>query len=398
MRRTEWLQEHRLMQFEHAYDSWKEKRLTQEDAACLLNVCPRTFRRYIERFEEDGMDGLIDKRLGQVSHYRAPVDEVLALEALYRERYDSWNIKHFHERYQDDHQGSRSYTWVKQHLQDAGLAKAGKRRGPHRKRRERKPLAGMMIHQDASTHAWVPGCMWDLIVTMDDATSEIYSMFFVEEEGTWSSLQGVREALESKGLFSSFYSDRGSHYWHTPDAGGKVDKANPTQFGRAMQELGIGMIAAYSPQARGRSERMFGTLQGRLPNELALHNITDMDSANRFLEEAFRPDFNARFTVQAAEQGIAFVPLLNAKLDDILCLKALRTVNNDNCVNYHTQSLQIPKTSGRCHYAKAMVNVHEYRDGRIAVFHGPRLLGRYDPNGHLEKESVSEKLKQTANG
>ncbi len=385
------------MKFEKAYDGWKHKRLTQEDAAYLLNVCPRTFRRYINRFEENGMEGLIDKRLGQVSQHRAPVDEVMALEALYRERYDRWNIKHFHERYQDHHQGSRSYTWVKKRLQSAGLAETGKRRGPHRKRRERKPLAGMMIHQDASTHAWVPDQMWDLIVTMDDANSAIYSMFFVDEEGTWSSLQGVRETLETEGLFSSFYSDRGSHYWHTPEAGGKVDKTNPTQFGRAMHELGIGMIAAYSPEARGRSERMFGTLQGRLPNELALHNITDMDTANRFLRDEFLADFNTRFTVETAEEGDAFVPLLNAKLDDILCLKAERTVNNDNCIDYKTKRLQIPKTSDRCHYARAEVKVHEYQDERVAIFHGPRLLGIYDREGNIEKK-VTKESKQAANG
>jgi len=386
------------MQFEQAYDGWKQKRLTQEDAACLLNVCSRTFRRYIDRFEEDGMDGLIDKRLGQVSGHRAPVDEVMALEALYRAYYDSWSITHFHERYQDPHHGTRSYTWVKQRLQAAGLVKTGKRRGPHRQRRERKPLPGMMIHQDASRHAWVPGQMWDLIVTLDDATSEIYSAFFVEEEGTWSSLKGVRETLEAKGLFSSFYSDRGSHYWHTPEAGGKVDKTNPTQFGRAMQELGIGMIAAYSPQARGRSERMFGTLQGRLPNELALHNITNIASANGFLKEDFLPDFNARFRVDAAEAGSAFVPLLDARLDDILCLKTERIVNNDNCVSYSTKRLQIPKTSDRCHYAKAEVKVHEYQDERVAIFHGPRLLGFYDQHGHLEPKEISAESKQAANG
>ena len=386
------------MQFEHAYDSWKQKRLTQEDAACLLNVCSRTFRRYIDRYEEDGMEGLIDNRLGQVSQHRAPVDEVLSLEVLYKEHYDSWSIAHFHERYQEHHQGTRSYTWVKQRLQTAGLVKTGKRRGSHRQRRERKPLPGMMIHQDASTHAWIPDQMWDLIVTMDDATSDIYSAFFVEEEGTWSSLQGVRDTLEAKGLFSSFYSDRGSHYWHTPQAGSKVDKANPTQFGRAMQELGIGMIAAYSPQARGRSERMFGTLQGRLPNELALHNITDMESANRFVKKDFLPDFNSRFRVEAPEQGSAFVPLLNAKLDDILCLKTERVVNNDNCVSYRTKRLQIPKTSDRCHYAKAEVKVHEYQDGRVAIFHGPRLLGFYDREGHLEPNEISVESKQAANG
>jgi hypothetical protein len=386
------------MQFEQAYDGWKHKRLTQEDAASLLNVCPRTFRRYINRYDDEGMSGLIDKRLSQVSQHRAPVDEVMALDALYRDRYDSWNIKHFHERYQGHHEGTRSYTWVKQQLQVAGLAKQGKRRGPHRIRRERKPLPGMMIHQDASTHAWVPDQMWDLIITMDDATSEIYSAFFVEEEGNWSSLGGVRDTLEAKGLFSSFYSDRGSHYWHTPDAGGKVDKTNPTQFGRAMKELGIGMIAAYSPEARGRSERMFGTWQGRLPNELALHKITDMDEANRFIASTFLPEINKRFTVEASEQGCAFVPLLNTRLYDILCLKAARTVGNDNCVKYRGKVLQIPKTTGRSHYAKAHVGVHEYLDQRMAVYHGPRLLGTYDAYGDLEQVESSMDPKQAANG
>ena len=383
------------MQFEQAYDSWQQKRLTQEDAASLLNVCARTFRRYIDRYEENGMQGLIDKRLDQVSQHQAPVDEVIALEALYRERYDSRNIKHFHERYQSHHDGTRSYTWVKQRLQTAGLATTGKRRGPHRQRRERKPLPGMMIHQDASTHAWVANEQWDLIITMDDATSEVYSAFFVDEEGTWSSLQGVTQTLALKGLFSSFYSDRGSHYWHTPEAGGKVDKSNPTQFGRAMQELGIGMIAAYSPEARGRSERMFGTWQGRLPQELALHKITDMASANQFIAEKFLPEMNKRFRVEASEQGSAFVPLLDARLDDILCLKAERVVGNDNCVKYQGKVLQIPRTSGRCHYRKAQVKVHEYQDGRMAILHGPRLLSRYDPTGSLEKQEAS---RQAVNG
>lgn len=386
------------MQFEHAYDSWKQKRLTQEDAASLLNICPRTFRRYIGRYEDEGMSGLIDKRLDQVSQHRAPVDEVMALEALYRDRYDGWNIKHFHERYQEHHQGTRSYTWVKRRLQTAGLVKTGQRRGPHRQRRERKPLPGMMVHQDASTHAWVPHQMWDLIITMDDATSEIYSAFFVEEEGTWSSLCGVRDTLEAKGLFSSFYSDRGSHYWHTPDAGGKVDKANPTQFGRALQELGIGMIAAYSPEARGRSERMFGTWQGRLPHELALHQITDMTEANQFIANTFLPQMNKRFSVEASESGHVFVPLLQTRLDDILCLKAQRTVGNDNCVKYQGQVLQIPKTTGRCHYAKATVWVHEYQDQRTSIYHGPRLLGTYDAKGHLEQADVPIDSKQAATG
>lgn len=396
MRPTEWLQETKLMRFEEAYTSWQEQRLTQEEAAALLGVCERSFRRYINRYHENGLDGLIDKRLQQVSHLRAPVDEVLALEALYRERYDGWNVKHFHERYQEAHGGVRSYTWVKKQLQGKRLVKAGKRRGAHRTRRERKPLPGMMVHQDASTHEWVPEVKWDLVATMDDATGGLYSLFFTDEEGTWSSFRGVRETLESKGLFSSFYSDRGSHYWTTPKEGGKVDKDHLTQFGRAMQQLGIQMIPSYSPQARGRSERMFGTLQGRLPQELALAGITDMARANTFLADHFLHDFNRRFQVAAAEQGDAFVPLLNTGLDDILCLKTDRTVRQDNCVNYQGKALQIPKQRGRCHYVKASVAVHEYADGGLCVFHGPRRLATYTHAGELVEPALEGRTKATA--
>jgi len=384
------------MRFDEAYDGWCTRRLTQEEAAQLLGVCDRTFRRYIDRYEEEGLEGLADKRLAQVSHYRAPVDEVLALETLYRERYDGWNVQHFFERYREQHGGSRGYTWVKQRLQDGGLVKTGKRKGRHRRRRERAPLAGMMIHQDGSTHEWVAGQRWDLIVTMDDATSEVYSGFFVEEEGTWSSLQGVRETLEKKGLFSSFYSDRGSHYWITPQAGGAVDKEHLTQFGRAMEQLGITMIAAYSPQARGRSERLFRTLQDRLPKELEQAGITGMAEANRFLTQRFWPAFNRRFMAEAAEPGRAFVPLLGVALDDILCLKAERTVRRDNCVSYAGKVLQIPKIRGRCHYVKATVQVHEYRDGRMAIFHGPRKLATYEASGERVIQAAEQEVGDAA--
>lgn len=252
--------------------------------ARLLGVCERTFRRHIDRYEEAGLDGLIDRRIEEVSHRKAPVDEVVRLQALYTERYEGWKVRHFHERYQSEYGGERSYTWVKKRLQEADLVARGRRRGRHRKARPRKPLEGMMIHQDGSTHEWVPGKRWDLIVTMDDATSKVYSGFFVEEEGTLSSLRGVRETIEAKGLFSSFYSDRGSHYWFTPQAGGKVDKQVLTQFGRAMSDLGIEMIPSYSLQGRGRRERFLGTLQGRLPQELARAGITDMAEANVWLK------------------------------------------------------------------------------------------------------------------
>jgi transposase len=371
------------MRFEESYERWQTKQLTQEEAAQLLGISSRTFRRHVESYEEAGLEGLLDKRLNQVSHLRAPVDEVVRLEVLYRERYDSWNVKHFYSKYKGEYDGQRSYTWVKNHLQKAKLVKKGKHKGAHRKRRERAPLAGMMIHQDGSTHAWVTGHVWDLIITMDDATSEIYSGFFVDEEGTASSFRGVSDTLKKYGLFSSFYSDRGSHYWHTPVAGGKVDKVNLTQFGRALHQLGIQMIAAYSPQARGRSERMFKTLQERLPKELALHGITDMVTANRFLIDDFLPTFNAEFQVTAAESGSAFVPVLDARLKDILCVQEERTVGNDNCVRYQGLVLQLPKNHHRAHYMKAKVMVHHYPEGGYAIFHGPRLLAYYDETGAL---------------
>ncbi|GAB4167735.1 MAG: ISNCY family transposase [Wenzhouxiangellaceae bacterium] len=381
MRRTELLQEIRKMRFEEAYTGWTEKRLTQEEAARLLGLCERTFRRYIDRYEEEGLDGLIDKRLSQVSHRKAPVDEVLRLEALYKERYDGWNIKHFYSFYRDRHGGTRSYTWVRNTLQKAGLVKKAPARGKHRRRRERAPMVGMMLHQDGSTHEWVPGHYWDLIITFDDATSEHYSMFFVEEEGTASSFQAMREVITDHGLPSSLYTDRGSHYWHTPKAGGKVDKSNLTQFGRAMAQLGVEMIPGYSPEARGRCERQFATHQGRLPKELAAQGITTMAAANRYLREHYLPAFNREFCVKPAVEGSAFVPFIGPGLDDILCEQYERTVNKDNCVSFEGLKLQIPADRYRRHYVKAKVRVHRYPDRSLAIFHGPRRLASYTPEG-----------------
>ena len=379
------------MRFEETYEGWNAGRLTQFEAARILGMCERSFRRYLLRYEAEGLEGLIDRRLEQASHHRAPVDEVMALTEQYRTRHSGWNVKHFHGWYQRAG-GSRSYTWVKKRLQEAALVPKAKKRGAHRKRRERSALPGMMIHQDGSTHEWVVGQKWDLIVTMDDATNEHYSMFFVDEEGTASSFRGVHDVIASRGLFSSFYSDRGSHYWHTPEAGGKVDKNNPTQFGHAMKRLGIEMIAAYSPEARGRSERAFGTHQGRLPQELALAGITDMEVANRYLQEVYRPAFNTEFSQSAPEEGSAFVPWIGGNLDDTLCEQYERTVSADNCVRFETLILQIPADRHRCHYIKVKVRVHRYVSGHLALFHGPRKLADYDEKGKV----ISQKLKQAA--
>lgn len=375
------------MRFEEASSGWREGRLTQEEAARLLGVCERTFRRYLSRYEEAGLEGLIDKRLSQVSQRRAPVDEVMRLTQQYQSSHLGWNAKHFYTWYRKEG-GGRSYTWVKSRLQEAGLIERAKKRGAHRKRRERSPWPGMMIHQDGSTHEWVAGHKWDLIATMDDATSEQHSMFFVAEEGTASSLMGVQEVIEKRGLFASFYSDRGSHYWYTPEAGGKVDKKNLTQFGEAMKRLGIEMIAAYSPEARGRSERMFRTHQGRLPKELALAGITDMAAANRYLREVYMPAFNAEFMQPAAEQGSAFVPWIGGELEDILCERHERVVGNDNCVSFEGMKLQIPADRHRCHYVKVKVAVLRRPDGRLAIQHGPRKLAEFDANGRLLQHST----------
>ena len=389
MRPVLWLQETRLMRFQEVYGSWQEARLTQEEAALILGVSDRTFRRYIDRYEENGLEGLADKRLTQASHRRAPVDEVMALVDLYSSRHQGWNARHFHDWYCKQG-GGRSYTWVKNQLQQAKLIPKAKLKGVHRKRREASALPGMMIHQDGSTHEWIVGQKWDLISTMDDASNEHYSMFFCDEEGTDSSFQGVKETIVTRGLFSSFYSDRGSHYWHTPEAGGKVDRNNLTQFGRAMAHLGICTIAAYSPEARGRSERAFETHQGRLPNELALMGITTMEAANRYLRENYLPAFNRKFAHPAREEGSAFMPYIGPSLNDILCEQHERTVQHDNCVKFENLVLQISKNEYRCNYIKAKVRVHRHLDETLSIFHGPRKLADYDSKGQQVQHIIQK--------
>ena len=378
------------MRFEEAYEGWKRGRLTQEEAARLLGVCDRTFRRYLERYEDKGMEGLIDQRLGQVSHRSAPVDEVVALSDLYSHRYRGFNAKHFYSWYFRTHNGKRSYPWVKNTLQAKGLIQKGSRKGQHRKQRPRAPYIGMMLHQDGSRHEWVPGKLWDLIVTMDDATGDHYPMFFVDEEGTQSSFQGIHEVIRKHGVFVSLYSDRGSHYWNTPEAGGKVDKGNLTQFGRAMRQLGIEMIPAYSPEARGRSERAFRTHQDRLVKELVLAGIKDMPQANAYIRDTYLPAFNKEFAVSPEETTSMFVPWGGTPIEDILCEQYERTVGNDNCIRFDGLTLQIPQDQYRYHYVRVKVRVHRYPNGDLAIFHGHRKLVSFDSNG---KEKINPEHK-----
>jgi hypothetical protein len=334
--------------------------------------------------EEAGLAGLVDRRLGKASARRVPVDAIGWMLEQYRTRYMGWNVKHFHERLRERHGFRWSYTWTKTQLHAAGLVERAKRRGAHRRKRPRKPCVGMMLHQDASRFAWLAGQPpLDLVATMDDATSTLYSAFLVEEEGTASTFRALLEVFGAQGLPASLYTDRGSHYFVTREAGAAVDKGRPTQVGRALAQLGIEHIPAYSPQARGRSERLFGTLQDRLAKELALAGLTDIDAANRHIRDVFLPAHNARFATRPALPDSAFVAVEAARLADILCVQEERTVARDNTVGFGRLRLQLPESRLRPHYVKARVRVHHYPDGSLAVFHGPRRLARYAADGAL---------------
>jgi hypothetical protein len=324
----------------------------------------------------------LDHRLGKASGKRVPLDREAEVEALYRTRYSGFTAKHFHELLVRDHKFAWGYTWTKTFLQSKGLLVKAKKRGAHRRKRPRRPLPGMMLHQDGSRHEWLAGQpALDLIVTMDDATSAIYSAFLVEEEGAASTFRALEEVFGKHGLPLSLYTDRGSHYFHTPEAGGKVDRANLTQVGRALDHLGVEHIAAYSPQARGRSERVFHTLQDRLTKELALAKIMTAEAANDFLRDLYIPAHNARFAIKAEQEGTAFVAIPGVDLREILCVQEERQVGNDNCVSFNRLKLQIPASPLRAHFVKARVKVRQYPDGTLAIFHGPRRLGRYDRKG-----------------
>jgi transposase len=377
------------MKFENIYGRFLCGELSQAEAGELLGVGERTFRRWCARYREDGVGGLEDRRIGTVAANRVSEADAERVEALYRERYRGFTAKHFHEHLARTAWFHLSYTWTKLFLQSRGLIEAAPRRGAHRRKRPRRPLPGMMLHQDASRHVWVagePAC--DLVVTLDDATSGIYSALLVAEEGTASTFAGLLETFTAHGLPCSLYTDRGSHYFHTPVEGGRVSRTVPTQVGRALAQLGVEHIAAYSPEARGRSERAFRTLQDRLPKELALAGITTVTEANAWLRESYVPAHNARFAVAAEQPGSAFVAVPGVDLREVLCHEETRVVGNDNTVVLQKVRLQIPPSPVRAHYVRASVKVRRYADGSHAVFHGPRCIGRYNAAGlDLEEQS-----------
>jgi len=352
-------------------------------AAEVLWISCRQLLRLREKYEEWGFEGLHDGRVGKESPRRIPVAVVEEVLRLYRDEYFDFNVVHFHEKLLEKHQVEVSYTWVKALLQGSGLVARDRPRKKHRRRRARKPLRGMMLHIDGSKHQWFGDERWyDLIVILDDATSEIYHARLVEEESSRSCMEGLREVIEKQGVFCALYSDRASHFFRTPKAGEPADKQALTQVGRALRELGIQLIPAYSPQARGRSERSFRTWQGRLPQELRIRNLTTPEAANRFLKRTYVRQFNKKFAVQAAEQNeTAFVPCCHPDLDRVFSIQTERTVNRDNTVKFNNLILQIDKQGWRGSMDGCRVIVYQHFKDTITIGFGPHRLGKYSADG-----------------
>jgi len=364
------------------------KRINWWQAAEILGISDRSMRRWRERYQEHGYDGLFDRRQGKPSPKRVPMETVEKVLRLYQEKYFDFNVRHFHEKLGEEHGIKLSYTWVKRALQGGGLVKKGRKRGVHRKRRARRPLPGMLLHLDGSRHSWFQDERWyDLIAILDDATSEIYYAQLVEEESTRTVMAAIKEVIERLGLFCALYSDRASHFFETPKAGGPVDRQRRTQVGRALAELGIELIPAYSPQARGRSERNFGTWQGRLPQELRVAGIRTMEEANRFLREHYLGEFNRRFAVVAQEPGAAFLRVQGRDLDRVFSIQHERVVNRDNTVQLDQQVYQIEKTRWRGTLARCRVLLCEHLDGRLTIHYGPHVVASFSP-----QELVGTKL------
>jgi len=338
------------------------------EAAEIIGVSDRTMRRWRERYEEHGYDGLCHRQKGKPSPKRVALATVEEVLSLYPERYFDFNVRHFHEKLQGEHKIQLSYTWVKLALQGAGLVKKDARRRPHRMRRPRRAMRGMLLHIDGSKHQWFQDDRWhDLIVVMDDATGDIYYAQLVEEESTRTVMDGLLEVIQNWGIFVALYSDRGSHFFVTPKAGQKVDPHRLTQVGRALKELGIRMIPAYSPQARGRSERSFGTWQGRLPQELRSRGITEVEAANEFLRSIYIDEFNKKFTVLPAAAGTAFVRTTRRDLEWVFSIQHERTVNRDNTVVLDHNVFQLERSKWRSTLVGCTVTIHELLDGRRAI-------------------------------
>lgn len=353
-------------------------------AADILGVDVRTMRRWRERFEHDGCHALFDRRRQQPSCRRAPAAEVERVLQLYRERYRGFNVRHFCELARREHALQLSYSWVKDALQEAGLVPKHRPRGRHRKRREPRACFGEMLHIDGSVHAWfalAPDARPTLLTVPDDATNRVLYAQFWEAESTQAVMTALREVFTTYGLPMALYSDRAHWAFHTPKANGPVDKTHLTHVGRALARLGIEHIPAYSPQARGRSERLNRTLQDRVVNELRVAGITTIAAANQYLRDIFLPQHNITFSHAPRDPESAWVAVGDCDLDQVLCYEETRTVAEDNTVVLDRVVLQLAKQSGRRSCAGLVVSVRRHLDGRYSVWRGPQRLGCFDAAG-----------------
>lgn len=364
-----------------------ERSITWQQAADICGVTGRHMSRLREQYERLGIDGLRDRRTGRRQPTRIAVAVELELCRLKREVYPDFSTRHFHEFATEKHGIHLSETWTRLVLQKHGLVEKAQSRGKHRRKRERRPMRGMLLHQDASTHRWIEGLpMRDLVVMLDDADGRILYARFVEQEGTVSTLSSLRYVFERWGRFSEFYTDRGSHFCRTSKAGQAPDGEQQGQVTRVLKTLGIRHILARSPEARGRSERAFGTIQGRLPQELRLAGIGDYEAANRYLDLRFVPGFNRRFTVAPRQTESAFTPLTGVELELLTSVHTERTVQKDNTVVLDRLCLQLPKSRHRMHFVRCPVLVHQFLDGTLGVSHQGRLLARYTSDGSIVGE------------
>ena len=355
-------------------------------AAEIIGISDRSMRRWRDRYEQFGYDGLLDRRTHRPSPKRVPLKTVETILQLYRERYRDFNVRHFHEKLRDAHGLRISYTWVKTALQAAGLVPTASLRGPHRQRRPRRPLPGMLLHQDGSTHAWIPGrAPLDLVVLLDDATTEVYAAEFVPQEDTRACMTQIKAVVEKRGIFCALYTDRGSHFTTTRHGAGPhtihPPEPGPTQIERALGALGTQLIPAHSPQARGRGERLFGTWQGRLPQELRLRGIRTVDAANRFLKTVWVPKHNRTRTLPPAQPGTAFLPGHRPDLARTFSVHHARTVAADNTLQFQRRVFQLPPSALRVSFAQCRVTLYEHLDGRLEVGYGPHTLGWYQADG-----------------
>lgn len=368
-------------------------------AAEILGISDRQMRRWKRRYELYGYDGLYDRRRKRPSPKRVPFETAQKLLKLYREKYFDFNMSHFYDKLRKEHNIHLSYNWVRLALEGAGLVEKRNRRDKHRKRRPRKPLTGMMLHMDGSPHDWfADGSEYTIVTISDDANNRLYGIELVQEEDGITCMSMLKNVVQRQGIFCSLYTDRASHFFLTQKAGEDVCKDNLTQIGRALQELGIQHIPAYSAQARGRSERLNETLQGRIPQELRLRDIKTPKEANKYLKSEYLKEHNRRFAIKPEQQGSAFTALPKTiDLDKIFCFKHERTVNNDNTISFNNRILQIGPSELRVSFAKCRVIVYEHIDGSISVGYGPHILGYYLPkqlstNSHYsQKEKVAKR-------